>query len=270
MIPARVDPLLRDLHEHLTGAAVVVLPHGHVALAVSDPEREGVRLAPAGQALTQGLLYDDGLALQRGLELGDLGGEFLVVGFGTAVVLTVLLRRGQRLGDLAVVAVDRDGLQAQTPRVDVELLDVLDRRLLRHVDGLGDRPADERLDGRHHLNVSAVMDGEIPHGAGEHGHVLGPQIRRAHDRVVLIDVGDDLSDLALRVAQPVQRAGHGLVDDAHRPATHELLRLDQAEVGLDTRRVAVHEEADGPGRGEHGRLRVAHTVDLTELHRRVP
>ena len=39
----------------------------------------------------------------------------------------LLLGHGQRLRDLAVVAVDRDRLEPELPRVDVELLDLLDR-----------------------------------------------------------------------------------------------------------------------------------------------
>jgi hypothetical protein len=62
------------------------------------------------------------------------------------------------------------------------------------------------------------------------------------------------------VAQLAQGPRDGLVDDLHRAAADELLELHQREVRLDAGGVAVHHEADGPGRGEHGGLRVAEAV----------
>ena len=157
----------------------------------------------------------------------------------------LLLGRRQRLGHLAVVPVDGDGLDAQAPGVDVQLLDVLDGHVLGHVHRLGDGAADEGLDRPHHPDVARVVDGVVAHGAGEHGQVLGGQVRRADDRHVLVDVGDDVLDLLGAVAELGQRPGHRLVDDRHRAAADQLLRLDQPEVGLDPGGVAVHQQADG-------------------------
>ena len=133
----------------------------------------------------------------------------------------------------------------------MELLDLLDRRLLGHVDRLGDGAGDERLDRRHHLHVARVVDGVVAHRAGEHRQVLGQQVGGADDRLVLVDVGDDVVDLAGAVAELLERPGHGLVDDRHRAAAHQLLDLHQAEVGLDAGGVAVHHQADGAGGREH-------------------
>ena len=72
------------------------------------------------------------------------------------------------------------------------------------------------------------------------------------------------------VAELGQRPGHRLVDDRHRAAAHQLLRLDQPEVGLDAGGVAVHEQADGAGRRQHRGLRVAHAVGLGQVDRLVP
>ncbi len=69
--------------------------------------------------------------------------------------------------------------------------------------------------------------------------------------LVLVDVGDDLVDLRRGVAELAEGPGHRLVDDRHGAPAHQLLRLDQPEVGLDAGGVAVHQQADGPGRGEH-------------------
>ena len=61
-----------------------------------------------------------------------------------------------------------------------------------------------------------------------------------------------------------------LIDDLHQPAADELLVFDQRDVGLHAGRVAVHHEADGAGRREHGGLRVAVAEILAELDGLVP
>ena len=66
---------------------------------------------------------------------------------------------------------------------------------------------------------------------------------RADDRAVLVDVGDDLLDLLVAVAERLQRERDGAVDDRHLAAADQLLELDEREVGLDAGRVAVHQEA---------------------------
>jgi hypothetical protein len=152
----------------------------------------------------------------------------------------------------------------------VELLDLLDRGLLGHVHGLGDGPGDERLDRRHHLHVARVVDDVVAHRAGEHRQVLGQQVGGADDRLVLVDVGHDVVDLTGAVPELLERPGHRLVDDRHRAPAHQLLELDEAEVGLDAGGVAVHHQADGAGGGQHRGLAVAHAVALAQLAGHVP
>ena len=242
--------LLGHPHEDLAGATVLVLTDGDETLAVGDAELEGSRHAGAGELLADRLVDD---ALDDALD--DLGG-----GTGGVVdTVDILLGGRQRLGHLAVVAVDGDGLDAELPGIDVELLDLVDRDLFRKVDGLGDGPGDERLHRAHHADVTRVMDGVVTHGAGEHRDVLGPDVRRTQDRHVLVDVGGDLLDLLGGVAEPGERTRNGLVDDGHRAAADQLLHLDETEVGLDAGGVAVHHEADGAGGSEHRGLGVAHT-----------
>ncbi len=141
---------------------------------------------------------------------------------------------------------------------------------LGHVDRLGDRAAEERLHRAHHLDVAHVRDRPLADGDVEHLEVLVGQLGRADDRAVLVDVGDDLLDLLVGVAERLQRQRHGPVDDRHLAAADELLELDQREVGLDAGRVAVHQEADRPGRREHRRLRVAIAVAIALLDGLIP
>ena len=182
-----------------------------------------------------------------------------------------LLGHGERLGDLAVVAVDGDGLDAEPPGVDVELLDVFDRDLLGHVDRLGDGAGDERLDRPHHPDVARGSGWVVAHRAGEHrrcarrpgaGRRGSSCSRRCRRR--------SRSIWSSRVAEAAQRTRDRLVDDRHGAAADQLLHLDQAEVGLDAGGVAVHHQADGAGGRQHRGLGVAHAELLAELARLVP
>ena len=111
--------LLAELEEDLAELAVVVGAGGQVALGAADGERRGLRGAALRQALADRAVLDD--------LLDDLG-------LGGRGVGLVGLRRpwpsatvGQRLADLAVVAVDRERLEAELPALQVDVLDLLDR-----------------------------------------------------------------------------------------------------------------------------------------------
>ena len=147
------------------------------------------------------------------------------------------------------------------------------RGRLGHVDGLADGARDERLGGGHHPDVAHVVDGALAvdrlEGAVEDRQVLRLEARRALDRLALVDVCDDLLDLLRRVAELLERAGHGLVDDLEEALADQLLVLDERDVRLDAGRVAIHHEGDGAGRRQHGDLRVAVAVLRAELERLV-
>ena len=124
---------------------------------------------------------------------------------GRGRALALVLGRGQRLRALAAVAVHGDGLEAEAPGLDVGVRDVLRRRVGRHVDGLGDGAGEEGLHRRHHLDVAHVVDRALAvggrEGAVEDGEVLGLEVRRALDRLLLVDVLDDVLDLSGAVAR---------------------------------------------------------------------
>ena len=108
--------------------------------------------------------------------------------------------------ELGAVAVERVGLQGELPGQQVGRLAVLDRGVVGHVDGLGDRAGDERLRRRHHLDVAldrqvALADLAARVGAVEHRIVLGLEVRRALDGHRAADVDVGRLDLALGEAQ---------------------------------------------------------------------
>ena len=217
------------------------------------------------EPLAQRLVDLDDLRLElghRGVAGLGRGGHALVLlgGVGLAV--------GERLADLAVVAVDRGGLEAELPRLEEDVLDLLDRGGLGQVDRLGDRAGEERLAGRHHPDVAHRLERAGAHRGVEDLVVLLAQAGGVDDVAVLGDVGDDRLDLLGLVAHLAQRARDGLVDDLHRAAADQLLELDQREVRLDAGGVAVHHEADGVVADEAG-CHVGDVLRHGEVERRL-
>ena len=164
------------------------------------------------------------------------------------VVLVLLVGdqlRGERLRELRAVAVERVRLQGELPGEQVGGLAVLHRRLVRHVDGLGDRARDERLRRRHHADVAldrevALAGAAARVGAVEHRIVLGLQVRRAFDRHRAADMDVRGLDLALGEAQMREQVERGrcdhLGDDAELVAQEVLAQRPLVERELDVER----------------------------------
>ena len=93
---------------------------------------------------------------------------------------------------------------------------------------------------------------------------------RALQRLPSHAVGHDLVDLVRWIAQRAQGLGNALVDDLEVAAPRQLLELDEGEVGLDARGVAVHDEPDGARGRQYRHLGVAIAVLLPELEGAVP
>src|SRR4029078_2172187 len=87
-----------------------------VPVPAGDSERERLRRARARQLLANGLLHDHGLN-----DAFDLGSARV------ALLLAALLLRGERLTHFEVIGVNGAGLQPEPPRLDVDVLDILDR-----------------------------------------------------------------------------------------------------------------------------------------------
>ena len=164
-MPARVEPCFETRMKISPGRPSSYSP------TVTKPLQSATRNSKVRDVRVRGSLLADRRALDL---LDELLDQLLAwVGLGQDAPRPLLLGGGERLGDLAVVAVDRDRLEAELPGLEMELLDVVDRDLFGHVDGLGDGTGDERLHGAHHLDVAHVVDRVVAHRAGEHRHVLG-------------------------------------------------------------------------------------------------
>ena len=186
----------------------------------------------------------------------------------------LLARRGllagvERLGALGAVTVDGDGLQPQLPRLHVGVRDRLRRGLIRHIHGFANRSRNERLGGGHHLDVAHVVNGagavHRAERAVEDGQVFGLEVRRPLDGVVLVNELDDGLALAFGVAQLRQALRDGLVDDLHHAAADQRLVLDDGDVRLDPRRVAVHQEPNCAGRREYCGLCITISMFLPNI-----
>ena len=236
--------------EQLAWAAVVVEAHGDVALVATDVELMGHAPSRVRQPL----------APRR---CGHLGRR--LVGFAARV---------ERLALLRAIAVDGQGLEAQPPALHVGAGDVGRRRLPRHVHRLGDGTGDEGLRRGHHVHVRLPGDASLAEarleGTVEHGKVLALETRRPFDRVVLVNVGEDSFDRRFVVAERPQCQRHRLVDDLQHATAGKLLVLHQRDVGLNARRIAIHQERDGAGGGEHRRLGIAEAVLPASTEHLVP
>ena len=83
-------------------------------------------------------------------------------------------------------------------------------------------------------------------------------------------VAHDLLDLSGTIAQLFQRRGDRLVDDLEIAAARQLLELDQREIRLDARGVAIHDQADRAGGRDDRGLGVTEAVRLPQSQRLVP
>jgi hypothetical protein len=180
------------------------------------------------------------------------GGEDLL---GLLVVLDE--GGGERLGELGAVAVERVGLDAERPGQLVGLLAILDRRVLRHVDGLGDRARDEGLGGGHHGDVRgdrevalALLAAGV--GAVEDRVVLLLQVRRAFEGHGAADVVVGGLDLGLVKPRWRRRSKVGSFSFSRDAEGGGAELLAQGPL--------VEDEADVEGRGKRG-------LDLLDLRR---
>ncbi len=184
---------LVHVDEDLAQRAVFEFTGAQVELVSPNDRLLGVALTAVGQALPLRHALDDALDNPLGNDFGLLDRVGLCQCFGCiGCLLGVCIgvdQQGctQRLRQLGAVTVERVRLNPQFPGQHVGVLDFADRRRVRHVDGLGNRPGDERLRRRHHADVG--VGGQLTRALGPAAvrtvkdlHVLGLQVRRTLDR----------------------------------------------------------------------------------------
>ena len=170
MMPARVEPCFETRRKISPGRPSSYSP------TVTKPLQSATRNSNVRDCRRAGQLLANGLADDALHDLGHHLGRSAGCGYrcrqGGDGVIGFLLRRRERLRDLAVVAVDGDRLQAALPRLHVHVLDVLDGRRLRHVDRVvvDDAVPDEGVR-RGHRHVVDLAQSEVV----DRGHRREPQ-----------------------------------------------------------------------------------------------
>ena len=187
---AESSPFLVHVEEDFTESAILILAGAQVNVVAADAGFLRVTSPPVGQAAAMGdVAIDDLLGDTHRFGLG--GGHGWLVNIGNGI---------ERLAELGPVPVEGVGLEHELPAQQVSLLDILNGRLMRHVDGLGQRPADEGLRCGHHADVrlgrQVTLAGlAAPVGTIEHRIMFGPQMRRPLDGHGAADVGVGFGDL---------------------------------------------------------------------------
>ena len=249
--------------------AVLVLAGAQIDLVPADDGLLRVALAPVGQPSALAALHD---AFDHPLDdafddpLGDQRGALrrrLREQFGRAVLgLLVVAKqaRGQGLRQFRAVAIECGRLEAEPPGHQVGVLAILDRRRVRHVDGLRDRPRDEGLRRRHHADVafgrqSAGAGAAARAGAIENRQMLGLQVRRAFEGHRAAAPGVGGVDLGPAEAERRQQVEAGIVQRGRRdpePLDAEIF----AQGPFVKRKFDVESGGErGLGRGERARRR---------------
>src|ERR1700676_4137884 len=84
--------------------------------------------------------------------------------------------------------------------------------------------------------------------------------RYVFDRIMFIDVRENLFGLLRRVTQFLQGCSHRLVDNLEHASSSQKLVLYQRDIRFNARRVAIHQEPDRSGRCENGHLRIPESI----------
>src|SRR5512135_1527756 len=97
-------------------------------------------------------------------------------------------------------------------------------------------------------------------GAIENRLMLRTQPRRSLKAKMRFEVADDSVDRHGVVPKGGQRLSDALVGDFDISAPGHFFKFHEGEFGLDSRRLAIHHETDGSGRGEDRHLGIAEPV----------
>ena len=90
------------------------------------------------------------------------------------------------------------------------------------------------------------------------------EFRATGHRLVFINKRRDGLYLIFVVPQVGKSSRNCLVDDGHGSAAYQALHLDQTEIWFDSGGVAIHEQADSAGGGQHRGLAVPYSYSLRQ------
>ena len=180
---------LVHVDEDFADRTVLVLAGAQIDLVPADRRLLSIALAAARQAPAVGAPFDNALDDALGHH-GRRGGRRFGNPFGHLGGFQIVLRQqagGKRLAELRSVAVERIGLDTEAPGQHVGVLAGLDRRVVRHVYGLGDCARDEGLGRRHDLDMAfhrkaALAGAAAGIGAVEDRQMLVLEMRGAFQR----------------------------------------------------------------------------------------
>ncbi|MNX77385.1 hypothetical protein D3C86_1089260 [compost metagenome] len=203
---------LVHVDEDFADAAVTEFTGAQIHLVTADRCLLGVTLTAVRQLFTLARYpLDDALDDLFGDRHGLLGERLLDQFLDEIFVVLVFHQRGvERLGKLGTIAVKGVGLQRQLPGQHVGCAAIFHRRVIRHVDRLGDCTRDEGLCRRHHADVRfdrevTLADLAAGVGAIEDRQVLVLQERCAFQRHRAADVNVRRFDVLLGKAEMLEQ-----------------------------------------------------------------
>ena len=241
--------------EDLAERAVLELAGPEIDLVAADDGLLRVAAPPMRQAPALALandLLDDALGDGERIGLAHRGERHV-----GPLVLRLLLEpvakreRGERLGELGAIAVERVGLEAEAPGKLVGPAAVLDGAVHRQVDGLRDGAGDEGLRRRHHAHMALGREAAVragpPAGIGavEDWQMLGPEVRRAFQRHRTAAIEGGRLDLARAETQSAEQI-------EARPVEVGGIEAERAGAEVGTERPLVEREVQVEGGIEGG------------------
>ncbi|KAF5045650.1 hypothetical protein DSECCO2_479130 [anaerobic digester metagenome] len=187
----------------------------------------------------------------------------------------------QRLSEFGAVAIERNPLDPFAPGIDRHFLEVFHSGIFGQIDGFADRSGDKGRQGRHHEDMSVVVDKPGACSAGicrvKDCQMLFLQIRRSFDLSVqnhavlfLGDIVKNCLGLFRRVAQIAQSFFDDRIGNRHIAAAGQLLVYHMGEERFDGGSCAIHREGNRSGRGDDRDLGIAVAVFCSQIQRADP
>ena len=92
-------------------------------------------------------------------------------------------------------------------------------------------------------------------------------VRGAFNRVVFVNILNNISDLRIAVAEAAQGHRNGPIHNLEHATAGQQFVFYECDVGFHASCVAIHHESNCPGRCEHGDLGIAVAIAASQLNR---